>query len=127
MINIDYKDRRPLYEQIIEKIEDMAAWGILKPESPLLSVRQLALELSINPNTIQRAYCELERRGIIYSVKGRGSFISSDFEKLRAERKKVIFSELDKLCEKASTIGIAKDEILDECERLFEKQKEGKA
>lgn len=126
MITIDYKDRRPIYEQLIERVEDMAALGILEPDSQLMSVRQLALELSINPNTIQRAYTELEHRGIIYSIKGRGSFISGDIEKLRKDRKQAILSELIKLFEKASSIGIKKDELLLECERFFEGQKEGK-
>lgn len=127
MIIIDYKDRRPIYEQLIEKIEDLAARGVLESNSQLMSVRQLALELSINPNTIQRAYAELERRGVIYSVKGRGSFISGDFDKLRIERKQVVFSELNKLCERAASIGIEKDEFVSECERCFNVQKGGKA
>jgi len=126
VIIIDYKDKRPIYEQLIEKIEDLAARGILEPNSQLLSVRQLALELSINPNTIQRAYSELERRGVIYSVKGRGSFISGDFKKLREERKRAVFSELNKLCEKAASIGVTKEEVITECEKIFERLKEGK-
>lgn len=127
MITIDYKDKRPIYEQLIEKIEEMAVRGILEPDSQLMSVRQLAQELSINPNTIQRAYTELERRGITYSVKGRGSFISGNFEKLLSERRQVIFRELDKLCEHAIIVGIEKSEIISQCERFYERQEEGKA
>ena len=74
MILIDYKDRRPLYEQIVEKLSDLMVRGILEQDSQLPSVRSLATELSMNPNTIQRAYAELERQGYIYSVKG--SFVS---------------------------------------------------
>ena len=70
MITIDYKDRRPIYEQIVSSIEDLAVRGALEPDSQLPSVRQLAVELSINPNTIQRAYSQLEKTGVIYSVKG---------------------------------------------------------
>ena len=76
MILIDYKDRRPLYEQIVEKLSDLMVRGVLAQDSQLPSVRSLATELSINPNTIQRAYAELERQGYIYSVKGRGSFVA---------------------------------------------------
>lgn len=126
MIIVDYRDKRPIYEQLIERIVDMAVRGILEPDSQLMSVRQLAMELSINPNTIQRAYAELERKGVIYSIKGRGSFISSDIEKLRTERKQSILSELDNLYEKAVSIGIKKDELLSECDRFFERQKGGK-
>ena len=78
MILIDYKDRRPLYEQIVEKLSDLMVRGILEQDSQLPSVRSLATELSMNPNTIQRAYAELERQGYIYSVKGRGSFVADN-------------------------------------------------
>ena len=71
MILIDYKDRRPLYEQIVEKLSDLMVRGFWSEDSQLPSVRSLATELSMNPNTIQRAYAELERQGYIYSVKGR--------------------------------------------------------
>ena len=66
MILIDYKDRRPLYEQIVEKLSDLMVRGVLAQDSQLPSVRSLATELSINPNTIQRAYAELERQGEIW-------------------------------------------------------------
>jgi len=68
MILIDYKDRRPLYEQIVEKLSDLMVRGILEQDSQLPSVRSLATELSMNPNTIQRTYTELERQGYIYSA-----------------------------------------------------------
>ena len=65
MILIDYKDRRPIYEQVVEKMADLMVRGILPQDSQLPSVRSLAMELAINPNTIQRAYAELERQGYI--------------------------------------------------------------
>ena len=76
MILIDYKDRRPIYEQVVEKLADLMIRGILEQNSQLPSVRSLATDLSINPNTIQRAYAELERQGYIYVVKGRGNFVA---------------------------------------------------
>jgi len=69
MIIIDYKDRRPIYEQVMERFEELILKGVLEPGSQIPSVRNLAMELSINPNTIQRAYMELERQGYIYTVK----------------------------------------------------------
>ena len=69
MILIDYKDRRPLYEQIVEKLSDLMVRGILEQDSQLPSVRSLATELSMNPNTIQRAYAELERQGYIIRLR----------------------------------------------------------
>ena len=71
MIKIDYRDARPIYEQVVDGIEGLALRGALPADTQLPSVRQLAMELSINPNTIQRAYGELERRGVIYAAKGR--------------------------------------------------------
>ena len=76
MLRIDFRDARSIYEQVADGIEDMAMHGAMQPDEQLPSVRQMAMELSINPNTIQRAYSELENRGVIYSVKGRGNFIS---------------------------------------------------
>jgi len=86
LITIDYQDRRPLYEQITERFTNLILSGVLEPESRMPSVRKLAMDLSINPNTIQRAYQELERQGLIYPVKGRGNYVNSDVSV--SERKK---------------------------------------
>ena len=85
MIHIDYRDSKPIYKQICDGFENLIGQGILPTDSQLPSVRQLALDLSINPNTIQRAYQDMEGRGIIYSVKGRGSFVSADRQALRQQ------------------------------------------
>ena len=66
MIILDYRDRRPIYEQVLEKLKELMLLDVLKENDPLPSVRNLAMDLSINPNTIQRAYAELERQGYIY-------------------------------------------------------------
>ena len=105
MIFIDYKDRRPLYEQIVEKLSDLMVRGVLAQDSQLPSVRSLATELSINPNTIQRAYAELERQGYIYSVKGRGSFVAENHQ-IRAKKQVEIWRELALLVEDARNAGI---------------------
>ena len=103
MIQIDYRDARPLYEQVADQIEQLVLRGILAPDSQLPSVRQLATELSINPNTIQRAYSELEQRGVVYAAKGRGNFVSGDFSALRKRR----LGELER--EVRSLIAVARD------------------
>ena len=76
MIILDYQDRRPIYEQITERFRTLIYQGALPAGSRLPSVRQLAMELSINPNTIQRAYMTLEQEGLIYPVKGKGNFVA---------------------------------------------------
>lgn len=76
MIQINYQDKRPIYEQIVERFKQLIVKGILNKDDKMPSVRTLAIDLSINPNTIQKAYQELERLGFIYTVKGRGNFVS---------------------------------------------------
>jgi GntR family transcriptional regulator len=76
MFSVDFQSRVSLYEQIVMQVERFITTGILKENEQLPSVRQVAFELGINPNTIQRAYTELERRGVIYTVVGKGSFVT---------------------------------------------------
>ena len=84
---IDYQDARPIYEQIVENFKLQILKGILQPDEQMPSVRNLAMELSTNPNTIQKAYAVLESQGFIYTVKGRGNFVSGD-QSLKEEQKK---------------------------------------
>ncbi|MGE4548627.1 MAG: GntR family transcriptional regulator [Intestinibacillus sp.] len=105
MLHIDYRDSRPIYEQVANSFERMAICGALAPDSQMPSVRQLAMELSINPNTIQRAYGELEKRGIIYSVKGKGNFISSNSGTLRERRLQELGQEVAERAREARELG----------------------
>ena len=118
MIIIDYKDPRPIYEQIIEKLQELIVKGILEPDSQLPSVRSLAMELSINPNTIQKAYAELERDGIIYSLPARGSFISSDLSAASEAAKREICTQVEDAVRRAKAFGISREEL----EALLERE-----
>ena len=111
MIILDYNDKRPIYEQIVDKMQALIAGGVLEPDSKLPSVRSLAVELSINPNTIQRAYSELERSGFIYSVKGRGNFVRAD-EHLKEKRQAKILESLKKQLISCREQGITREKIL---------------
>ncbi len=111
MITIDYKDKRPIYEQIVEKVRQLILRGVLKKDDALPSVRSLALELSINPNTIQKAYQELERMEYIYSVKGRGSFIK-DSQVVVEQAVEEVEDEIKALIVKARDAGINLEELL---------------
>ena len=84
MITIDYKSRVPIYDQITGGIIRLKTLGVLKGGDKLPSVRALALNLGVNPNTVQKAYAILEADGIIYSVSGKGSFISEDSDAANA-------------------------------------------
>jgi len=121
MITIDYKDRRPLYQQLMEKIEELALGGLIKADEQLPSVRSLAVELAINPNTIQRAYGELEKKGIVYSVPGRGSFLAASQEALLSQSREVIWRDLLKLIERAKNCGVDRELFLAEAAKLYEK------
>ncbi len=109
MIILDYRDTRPLYEQIVDKFQTLILKGVLEPNSRMPSVRSLAVELSINPNTIQRAYSELERMGFLYTVKGRGNFVAYD-ESLRKVRREEILAKLDALAQEAREFGVSREE-----------------
>ncbi|MGL5435764.1 MAG: GntR family transcriptional regulator [Lachnospiraceae bacterium] len=111
MILLDYKDNRPLYEQVIEKLQELMLLGVLEEDSQMPSVRNLAMELSINPNTIQRAYSALERDGYLYSIKGRGSFVGS-VSRLKESKKKYLVNQLGTLAGQASGLGITRDEFI---------------
>ena len=116
MIIIDYTDRRPIYEQVVERFQSLVLCGVLEKDAPLPSVRNLAMELSINPNTIQRAYTELERRGVIYTVKGKGNFVA-DMQPLLALREKEVKEEAGHLVRKAKEAGMSREawnRLLDE-------------
>ena len=86
MFSINLRSRVAIYEQIVAQVEDGILKGLLKADEQLPSVRMLSLELALNPNTVSRAYTELERRGIIYSVVGKGSFVSENAQSIIAEK-----------------------------------------
>lgn len=111
MIVVDYKDTRPIYEQIIERFQNLILTGVLNVDEQLPSVRSLAVELSINPNTIQKAYSELERRGFIYTVKGKGNFVTYK-EELMEYKKQELRKKIDDVVEEAREVGIAKTAII---------------
>lgn len=112
MILLDYQDRRPLYEQIEEKIKELIYRGFLTEHSQLPSVRSLAMELSINPNTIQRAYAELEREHIIYSIKGKGSFVSPE-QTIQGKKSQELEEKLIDLIREAKNMKISRDSFLE--------------
>ena len=125
MILLDYKDRRPIYEQVVSKFEELMLLGAMKENEPLPSVRSLAMELSINPNTIQRAYVELERQGYIYTVKGKGSFVAEN-SVMKEKRKKDLLIQVSEVIDEAIRLGISGEEIKNMVEIQYQAvEKEG--
>ncbi len=122
MIVIDYHDKRPIYEQVIDRFQMLILNGALEPDTQLPSVRSLAIDLSINPNTIQRAYSELERRGLIYSIRGRGNFVSSQKDVVK-EQQELLLEDLKtqlKICKES---GIDFMHVLDCTKEIFQEVK----
>ena len=107
---VDFKSRKPIYEQLVDNVSSLVLRGILKPNENIPSVRQLAQELGINPNTIHKAYTELERRGIIYSSPGRGSFVSDDISSAHDSKKAELLRSLSIAAKEAHDFGVTYSE-----------------
>ena len=119
MITIDLMSRVPIYEQIIEQLETFVLKGILNVGDQIPSVRSLSIQLSINPNTIQKAYSELDRTGIIDTVPGRGSLIAKEAKANLRNLQGNQFKELSSIVEKLALAGITKEEIVDSINKVF--------
>ena len=126
MILIDYKSRTPIYEQIIENVKALIVSGVLERDEQLPSVRQLAQDLAINPNTIQRAYAELEREGIIYSLKGRGNFVGSSLGELRSVQQNALLSQLEALSIELKRLDVSQEQLQAVIARVYSVEQEGK-
>ena len=121
MISVNYRDPLPIYEQIKQRIRQMILSGAYTTETKLPSVRELASQLAINPNTIQRAYRELEAEGFIVSVPGKGSYpIAAD--DLREKELSQLYADFDNIIAKLNGLGISNEAIAKRLEKGGEKQ-----
>ena len=111
MFVIDSRSRTPIYEQLLEQLRWQVTMGYLKPDEALPSVRSLSAELGINPNTIQKAYRQMEHEGLIYSRPGRGSFVTPSVTEQRKKQQESQLLTLRKELERAKEIGILKEQI----------------
>ncbi len=122
MINIDPRSSTPIYEQIELGIKELILKGALKPNEKLPSVREMAGILTINPNTISKAYGELEREGIIETLRGRGTFVTDNYKgKVDEKKMESIGLELRKLILEANYSGLTKDDFMKLVLETFEK------
>ena len=120
VIRVDVKSRVPIYEQIISSVKKAVLGGLLLGDELLPSVRSLALELTINPNTIQKAYAELERQGIIYSVPGKGNFVSPNTHEIENQHREELKKKLGEIINEALRSGMTREDIME----ILEKGKE---
>lgn len=123
MIALDYRDKRPIYEQIVEKLKKLIICGALESNTKMPSVRSLAMELSVNPNTIQRAYAQLEQDGYLYTIVGRGNYVTSEAE-WKGGRTKTVLKEFAESVTKARESKVSRGELLDLFNRIYP-EKEG--
>lgn len=114
MISINNRDPRPIYAQVKNEFRKLIVSGVLLPDDRLPSVREIASSLAINPNTIQRAYRELEAEGYIYSLPGKGSFVG-EVRDSGAGRKSELFKMLDDIVSELLFLGVGKSEL---CARI---------
>ena len=119
MILLDYRDKRPIYEQVVEKLERLIASGGLEELTKMPSVRSLAMELAVNPNTIQRAYAQLEQDGYLYTVAGRGSFVTAESEWKKNLQEKVL-AQWQAATREARDMGLEEEELQKQLHQLYE-------
>lgn len=119
MISINYRDPRPIYEQIKDGIRKLAYSGAIGPDEKLPSVRELASKLAINPNTISRAYKDLEQEGFLYTQSGIGTFINQDFQ-LKDSKQEELLKEFDKIAKELLYYGVSKEELMEQLKSLKE-------
>ncbi|HJA64987.1 GntR family transcriptional regulator [Lachnoclostridium sp. An169] len=120
MISIDYQSKLPLYEQIVQRFQTLILSGALPPGSQMPSVRSLAMELSINPNTIQKAFSTLEQEGYIYSVKGKGNFVAESTG-LAEQKKRTLMEQFRRLVSYGRELGIIEQEYEEVIRCIYEK------
>ena len=111
MILLDYRDSRPIYEQVQDGLRRLMVSGVLQEGEKLPSVRALAGQLAINPNTIQRAYEALEREGYVYSIGGKGSFVAPRRE-VDDGRREELLKQLDAAVRELRFLGVSKEELI---------------
>lgn len=124
MFQIDVMSRVPVYEQIVDQVEMFLLTGILKAGDKIPSVRSLSIELSVNPNTIQKAFTELDSRKLIYSVPGRGCYVAEDAITRLSDRKRGGLMEVRDMIKQLALAGVSEDEVDNMIDQVYTELKE---
>lgn len=112
MFQLDFRSREPIYEQLVKKIKKLIVGQVLKPDQQLPSVRVLAGELTVNPNTIQKAYRELEYQGYIYSLPGKGHFVRAEVSEQQSVQLQNLQQELVRIVSEMQYLGMSREDIV---------------
>ncbi len=121
MLKLDYKNPKPLHEQISQGIKGLIMCGALQPDEQLPSVRDLSVELTVNPNTVQRAYKTLEAEGVIYSIRGKGNFVTP---KPETEKKNIneLYDGLSAILRELAYFGEDRSRVESIVDKIFEER-----
>lgn len=126
LISIDAADARPIFVQIMDEVRRGIVLGTLQEDDPLPSVRRLASELRVNPNTVQQAYRELEREQVVYVRRGRGTFIASQpAERSGRERRRLAAGVAERALQEAFRHGLDVEELIEAIRALAKGKHEG--
>lgn len=112
MIQIDYRSQKAIYEQVRDELKKLIMRGVLRRDEKIPSVREIAGSLAINPNTVQRAYRELENEGFIYSVKGKGNFVSPREDAEQKERPAALLKTFSSAAAELLYLGVQKETLI---------------
>lgn len=123
MLQLDFGDRRPLYEQIKDKIKKLIITGVFREDEKIPSVRELASSLAINPNTIQKAYKDLENEGYIYSLKAKGSFVSRRHDTANERDKSALIDTFCSVVRELKFLETDEEVLKDIIYRLYKEEK----
>ena len=124
MFQIDSMSRVPIYEQIIDQLEKFILTGTITPGEQIPSVRSVSVQLSINPVTILKAYSDLDARGLIHSVPGKGYFVSDGAKEALSKNKLSILGDIHRLASELSLAGIPLEAVIDEVKSAYDKASE---
>lgn len=124
MLQIDRYSQQPIYEQIIKRFEFLISKEQISLDTPMPSVRILSQELSVNPNTLQKAYSELERRGLCYTVPGNGRYVTKNAKELLYKLKSSYFEKLGEVVGCLEQIDVPLDEIIESVKTSYQNNKQ---
>ncbi|ADH99397.1 GntR family transcriptional regulator [Salisediminibacterium selenitireducens] len=123
-MGINFDNHRPIYVQIMAYINSQITRGVWKPGEKLPSVREFAIEVGVNPNTVSRTYMELERQEIVVSKRGQGTFVTEDTSVIQALKKTQASSQVDAFIGNMQNLGLTKHEILSLIQERLKDDKE---
>ena len=127
LINIDSRSSRPIYEQIIDGMKENILKGILRPGDRLPSVRELSALITANPNTVSRAYMELERQKVIETIRGKGTYVATDYKpRIEEDRMNKLKEDLKKVIVEAHYLGLDKEKLVEFINEFYEDTNEDK-